>query len=69
MYSSKPLTYTIQPVDTPYKLAKTYGITVSQILAMNPSMNPNFKHLISYVWLHQIHDKLLELEALNIQNY
>jgi hypothetical protein len=35
------MTYTIQAGDTPYKLAKTYGITVSQILAMNPSMNPN----------------------------
>lgn len=41
MYHSRPMTYTIQAGDTPYKLAKTYGITVSQILAMNPSMNPN----------------------------
>lgn len=41
MYNSQPMTYTIQPGDTPYKLAQTYGISVSQILAMNPNMNPN----------------------------
>lgn len=41
MYNSQPMTYTIQPGDTPYKLAKTYGTTASQILAMNPTMNPN----------------------------
>jgi|AKYZ01.1.fsa_nt_gi LysM domain. len=41
MYNSQPIAYTIQPGDTPYKLAKTYGISVSQILAMNPNMNPN----------------------------
>jgi len=39
--SSSTVTYTVKPGDTLYKIAATYGTTVSAIVAANNIPNPN----------------------------